>query len=86
MGQNVTGNLESREMGFFPPTGTTRDLGEIKGSEDALSLVGWQAHPGKEQMEMSSPIKCNAGFNEEKRSTPEPMSKEIARKTKAEAS
>ena len=28
--QNATGNSVSREMGFFPPTDTPRDLGEIK--------------------------------------------------------
>ena len=72
-------------MGFFPSIGIPCDLGEIKGFEDALSLVGRQAHSEKEQMEVSSPMKCNVGLNEEKRSTPKPTGKEIARKTKAEA-
>ena len=83
--QNATGNSVSREMGFFPPTDTPRDLGEIKGFEDALSLVGRQAHLEKEQMEMSSPMKCNARLNKDKRSSLDPTRKEIARKTKAEA-
>nr|POE89437.1 hypothetical protein CFP56_01794 [Quercus suber] len=78
-------NLVSRDIGFFPPTGTLCDLGEIMGFEDALSLVGWQAHLEKEQMEVSSPMKCNAGVNEDKRSSPNPTGKETARKTKAEA-
>ena len=83
--QNATGNSVSREMGFFPPTDTPRDLGEIKGFEDALSLVGRQAHLEKEQMEVSSPMKCNARLNKDKRSSLDPTRKEIARKTKAEA-
>ena len=81
--QNATGNSVSREMGFFPPTDTPRDLGEIKGFEDALSLVGRQAHLEKEQMEVSSPMKCNARLNKDKRSSLDPTRKEIARKTKA---
>ena len=82
--QNATGNSVSREMGFFPPTDTPRDLGEIKVFEDALSLVGRQAHLEKEQMEVSSPMKCNARLNKDKRSSLDPTRKEIARKTKAE--
>ena len=85
MGQIAIGMSESREMGIFPPTGTPRGLKEIKGIEDVLSLMGRQAQSEKEQMEVSSPIKYNVGLNEEKGSMLEPTSKEIARKTKAEA-
>nr|POF02635.1 hypothetical protein CFP56_39616 [Quercus suber] len=85
MGQSATGMLESREMGIFQPTSTLHGLKEIKGIGDALSLVGWQAQSEKEQMEVSSPIKYNVGFNEEKGSILEPTGKEIARKTKVEA-
>ena len=36
-------------------------------------------------MEVSSPVKFRAGLNEEKGNTPEPIGRETARKTKAEA-
>ena len=67
MGRCATGKSESREMGFFPPSGIPPDLKEIKGFDDAFSLVGRQAQPEKEQMEVSSPIKFKAGLNEEKK-------------------
>nr|POE73562.1 hypothetical protein CFP56_47802 [Quercus suber] len=85
VGQCATGESESREMSFFPPSGTPHDLRELKGLEDALSLVGQQAQSVKEHMEVSSPVKFKAGLNEEKRNTPEPIEKETVRKTKAEA-
>ena len=71
--------------GFTLQLTPPRDLGEIMGFEDALSLVGRQAHLEKEQMEVSSPMKCNARLNKDKRSSLDPTRKEIARKTKAEA-
>lgn len=67
MGRCATGKSESREMGFFPPSSTLPDLKEIKGFNDAFSLVGWQAQLEKEQMEVSSPIKFKARLNEEKK-------------------
>ena len=67
MGWCATGKSESREMGFFPPSSTLSDLQEMKGFNDAFSLVGRQAQPEKEQTEVSSPIKFKAGLNEEKK-------------------
>ena len=85
VGQSATGMSGSHEMGIFPTSDTPRDFGELKGLEDAFSLVGQQAQSVKEQMEVSSPVKFKAGLNEGKGNTPEPTEKETARKTKAEA-
>ncbi|XP_065623112.1 uncharacterized protein LOC136064802 [Quercus suber] len=40
VGQCAMRESESREMSFFPPFGTPRDLRELKGLEDAFSLMG----------------------------------------------
>ena len=40
VGQSATGMSGSHEMGIFPPSGTPCDFRELKGLEDAFSLVG----------------------------------------------
>lgn len=56
-----------------------------KRADDAISLVGQQAHLEKEEMEVNSPLKPIISQNEEKELKVEPTGQVIERKIKAEA-
>ena len=76
---------EARDLNCSPPTGFQRGLRVNKRADDALSLVGWQAHLEKEAIEVNSPIKPISSQNEEKECKLEPTGQVIERKVKVEA-
>lgn len=68
MEQAIDEVSEARDLNNYPFTGFLHGLKENKGADDALSLVGQQAHSEKEEMEVNSPIKLIADQMEEKES------------------
>lgn len=67
VGQSATGMSGSHVMGTFPTSGTPREFGELKGLEDANSLVGQQAQLAKEQMEVTSQLSSRLGLMKKKK-------------------
>lgn len=85
MEQAIDEGSEARDLNSSFPFGVQHDLKVGKGADDAISLVGQQAHLEKEEMETNSPLKPIISQNEEKELKVEPMSQVIERKIKAEA-
>ena len=85
MEQVTNEGSKARDLNCFPPTGFQHGLKVNKRVDDALSLVGQQAHLEKEAIEVNSPIKPISSQNEEKECKLEPMGQVIERKVKVEA-
>lgn len=82
MEQVIDEGSEARDLNNSFPSGVQHDLKVGKGVDDAISLVGQQAHLEKEEIEVNSPLKPIISQNEEKELKVEPMGQ---RKIKAEA-
>lgn len=83
MEQVIDEGSEARDLNSFFPFGVQHDLKVGKRANDAISLVGQQAHLEKEEMETNSLLKPSQ--NEEKELKVEPMGQVIERKIKVEA-
>lgn len=85
MEQATDGVSEARDLSNYSFSGFLRGIIENKGTDDAISLLGQQAHSDKQEMEVNSPIKPITNQMGKKEGIFEATGQGIERKTKETA-
>lgn len=85
MEQATDGVSKAHDLSNYSFSGFPRGVIENKGTDDAISLLGQQAHSDKQEMEVNSPIKPITNQMGKKEGTSEATGQGIERKTKETA-